>query len=378
MARSAIAAITIIERPAHRTRHGVDAALAIECPVGAACAAQHRIIISDVAARVLAFGNARFAHPNTEAHSVIKIRMMGVAGFMLGALVLCSAGPGQDRTIDAGGVTIHAVDSGTGTPIVLVHGYWDSAEISWATTGVIDALAAHHRVIAMDCRGHGRSGKPAGADAYGAEMVRDIERVLDDAGIERAHIVGHSMGAMITLRFAADHPDRTSSVVLIGAGAAPPGADPTLMVRVAEALETERTLRPLIEFIWPTGAGPPTDEQIAEIDAQAFTTNDPGVLAAVARGFPAFAVSDAEAAAIGAPAIAVVGSADPMRADVDRLALAMGDLPITTVAGADHMTVLERAELVAAILHHVDSVDHPAVPPPSDPDAPKAPEEHPK
>jgi pimeloyl-ACP methyl ester carboxylesterase len=73
---------------------------------------------------------------------------------------------------------------------------------------VIDALAKDFHVIALDCRGHGKSGKPHDVASYGREMVEDVARLLDHVQIRRAHIVGYSMGGMIAGAFSAAHPDR--------------------------------------------------------------------------------------------------------------------------------------------------------------------------
>jgi len=81
-----------------------------------------------------------------------------------------------DTTFDSNGVPIHYVASGSGEPVVLIHGF--SADLSmWDSVRV--RLASDHRVIAMDCRGHGRSGKPHEPGAYGIEMVNDVTRLLD-------------------------------------------------------------------------------------------------------------------------------------------------------------------------------------------------------
>src|SRR6185503_733917 len=84
---------------------------------------------------------------------------------------------------------------------------------------VMDALEkAGYRVVAMDCRGHGQSGKPHDPGQYGLEMVRDVVRLLDHMQITRAHIVGYSMGGSIATQLLVKHPDRLRTVTLLGAG----------------------------------------------------------------------------------------------------------------------------------------------------------------
>ena len=74
----------------------------------------------------------------------------------------------QDRYFDSSGVRIRYVEAGKGTPIILVHGFTRNIETNWLETGVLSALAKRHRVIAVDLRGHGKSGKPHDPSAYEA------------------------------------------------------------------------------------------------------------------------------------------------------------------------------------------------------------------
>jgi pimeloyl-ACP methyl ester carboxylesterase len=100
-----------------------------------------------------------------------------------------------------------------GPALILLHGYTDSHRS-------FDLLRPHlpegWRVIAVTARGHGQSDKPE-RNYAAADMAGDVQELLDVVGIERALIVGHSMGASTALRFAADYPERTAGLVLIGA-----------------------------------------------------------------------------------------------------------------------------------------------------------------
>ena len=104
----------------------------------------------------------------------------------------------QDRagSFESNGVRIHYLDRGSGEPGVLIHGFAGSYEHDWEAPGVITAVGtAGYRVIAMDCRGHGRSDKPRNSSQYGLEMVNDVIRLLDHLRTPRVHAVGYSMGA---------------------------------------------------------------------------------------------------------------------------------------------------------------------------------------
>jgi pimeloyl-ACP methyl ester carboxylesterase len=102
-------------------------------------------------------------------------------------------------------------DAGEGTPVVLLHGL--TATHRYVVMGSRALERSGHRVIAYDARGHGRS-DPAEPYDYAA-LAADLERVLDERGIERAVLAGASMGAHTLLRFAIEHPERALALVVI-------------------------------------------------------------------------------------------------------------------------------------------------------------------
>jgi pimeloyl-ACP methyl ester carboxylesterase len=130
----------------------------------------------------------------------------------------CAADPPATQTFDSNGVKLSYSVRGKGEPVVLIHGLLSSAGINWDLPGTTALLAKGYRVIALDVRGHGRSDKPAREDAYGPELVEDVARLLDHLKIKKAHVVGYSMGGIITAKFLARHPDRALSGTLGGMG----------------------------------------------------------------------------------------------------------------------------------------------------------------
>jgi pimeloyl-ACP methyl ester carboxylesterase len=80
-----------------------------------------------------------------------------------------------------------------GEPVVLIHGFASNIEAQW--TPVIGALKKDYKVIAMDIRACGGSGKPHDSKKYGIEMMNDVARLLDHLKIDKAHIVGYSVSA---------------------------------------------------------------------------------------------------------------------------------------------------------------------------------------
>jgi pimeloyl-ACP methyl ester carboxylesterase len=119
--------------------------------------------------------------------------------------------------IDIGDVTLHVRDTGTGEPVVLLHGWPDTGDL-WAHQST--ALeASGYRVIAPDLRGFGASSKPTDIGAYAAPaQVGDVVGVLDALQIPRAHVVGHDWGAAIAWMTAAFAPARVTSVTALSVG----------------------------------------------------------------------------------------------------------------------------------------------------------------
>src|SRR3990170_1627067 len=124
----------------------------------------------------------------------------------------------ESEAVAEDGTTIAYEDLGYGEPLVLLHGLTESRK-SWHEAGYVEQfLQRERRLILVDCRGHGRSGKPHDPAAYsGRRRAADIVAVLDHAGIRRAALVGHSMGGVIALATASYHPDRVGALIVNGA-----------------------------------------------------------------------------------------------------------------------------------------------------------------
>jgi len=122
------------------------------------------------------------------------------------------------QSFKSNGVKIAYFTQGKGEPVVLIHGWLSSAGINWALPGTSELLAKNYQIIALDVRGHGLSDKPLKDEDYGPELVEDVVRLLDHLKIKKAHIVGYSMGGIITANFVAKHPERVLSGTLGGMG----------------------------------------------------------------------------------------------------------------------------------------------------------------
>jgi pimeloyl-ACP methyl ester carboxylesterase len=129
----------------------------------------------------------------------------------------------QKRTVSLpNGEVLAYIDMGapSGRPVVLIHGYTDSAR-DWVP--MLPYVSKQLRLILVDIRGHGRSSKPECCYTR-LDFAYDIKLLLDALKVQKADIVGHSLGSIIAQTFAEYWPDRTDRVVLISStGGPPPG-----------------------------------------------------------------------------------------------------------------------------------------------------------
>lgn len=131
-------------------------------------------------------------------------------------LFCCVPLQAKENSVVFDDITIRYIDEGQGAPVILVHGFLQSAK-SWERAGMIDALVdSGYRVIALDNRGHGASSKPHDPAEYGVKMVHDIGRLIDHLNIEQAHFIGYSMGSRLINSFCDLNKKRCLSMVLGG------------------------------------------------------------------------------------------------------------------------------------------------------------------
>ena len=111
---------------------------------------------------------------------------------------------------DAG--SISTMQAGAGTPVIMLHGL-GATKASFLPT--VAALAEHHRAIAIDLPGFGDSAKPLNAPYHAPFFAREVVQVLDRLGIDRADVIGNSMGGRVAIEVGLRHPERVRHIVLL-------------------------------------------------------------------------------------------------------------------------------------------------------------------
>jgi 4,5:9,10-diseco-3-hydroxy-5,9,17-trioxoandrosta-1(10),2-diene-4-oate hydrolase len=123
-----------------------------------------------------------------------------------------------ERTVTVAGKPIFVAEAGTGPPVVMLHGGGPGASGVSNYSRNIDALATHFRVIVPDMPGYGRSAKGVDHDDPFGFLADTIRGLIDELGIDTAHLVGNSYGGSAALRLALDTPRRVGKLVLMGPG----------------------------------------------------------------------------------------------------------------------------------------------------------------
>jgi len=260
------------------------------------------------------------------------------------------------QSFDSNGVQISYADRGRGVPVVLIHGFTGTYARHWEAPGVMQALeTAGYRVVAMDCRGHGQSGKPADPAKYGMEMVADVLRLLDHLKIERAHVVGYSMGGAIANQLLVRHPERLLTVTLLGAGWA--GDDLTELTSMMNAMAdgfARKDASVLVRLVNSSATAQPSEQEIAAMNTALFARNDPQALSAVARTLPALMKVPADQLRkTTLPVLALIGDQDLSNLQsVHRMKDIMPRLEVVELPGATHASsVRPSAEPLVAFLN---------------------------
>ncbi|MFH1086941.1 MAG: alpha/beta fold hydrolase [Chloroflexota bacterium] len=229
------------------------------------------------------------------------------------------------------GVRIHYSTEGQGPPLVLQHGFANSAGV-WRRLGYVEALKAEYQLILVDARGHGASDRLHDPAAYElGSFVGDVCAVLDELGITRAHFFGYSMGAWIGYGLARLAPRRLLS--LIAGGHHPDGSD----FRLFQGLDG----RDPVAFLQAIEAM--IGEPLAPRLRQAMLANDLVALAALVQPRASQAVL---LAPVDVPCLLFAGTADRRYCGIAHCAQRLPQALFVPLEGLNHVQAIARSDLI--------------------------------
>ncbi|NTX50682.1 alpha/beta fold hydrolase [Myxococcus sp. CA039A] len=191
-------------------------------------------------------------------------------------------------TLQLEGFTLHYEESGQGIPVLLLHGLGSSG-VDWEL--VTPRLVNGYRLVVPDARGHGRSGRPAGA--YGVPLfARDVAALCDALGLKQVHVIGLSMGGMMGFQLAVDRPDLVRSLVIVNSG-------PELVARTVRRKFDFALRLTLLRFLGPKALAKvlapklfpkPEQESLRQRAIATFSANDPDAYLRATRGLLGWSV----------------------------------------------------------------------------------------
>ena len=239
---------------------------------------------------------------------------------------------------DVNGLHLYYETTGSGTPVVLLHGGMLNIELGFPD--LVPELAPRYQVITVELQGHGRTAD-IDREITPASSASDVVGLLDHLGLQRAHVVGHSMGAAVAIELAVSYPDRVLSIVPISATVRPDGmhedfSDPekmavsTRMPTAEDFEQMQSTYRRLS----------PHPDRFEEFLGRLSQSNADLV------GW-----TDAQLAGITAPTLFVIGDHD--FTTVPHAAMMLELVPgsrLAVLPGTTHMQAPRRTDLLAPML----------------------------
>ena len=225
--------------------------------------------------------------------------------------------PKNDYFTTSDAVKIHYMTLGDhGSWVVLIHGFTDTAQRMFFTTGIAQELAKTHRVVALDNRNHGLSDKP---QPNGAGRAEDTIELMDHLKIDKAHIHGYSMGGGITGQLLASHPERFLTAAFGGSGIAE--ADDDLRKKAA-AMDTPMPT--------PQGAEAAAFQRLRDIASK-------GRGAAAPTPRPVLQI---DLTKITIPVLAINGEFDAPHAKTQRMSRELKNFSNVILPGRNHMSAI--------------------------------------
>lgn len=184
--------------------------------------------------------------------------IVGVGLFMSTTATGTGIDPGEWHHALVHGHRLYYAMKGSGPTLLFLHGGGDSGEHSFARQ--IDVFAEHHRIVAPDQVGQGRSPDVAGPLSY-AGMMEDTATLLEKLHLQQVDVVGFSDGGILALMLAIRHPDLVRRLVISGVNVAPEGLNPDDLEELrATQTSTPKTIDEKLAHLWATS---PTESELS-------------------------------------------------------------------------------------------------------------------
>jgi len=256
--------------------------------------------------------------------------------------------PSTTGYADVNGLHLYYETYGSGAPLVLLHGGMLTIDLNFAS--LIPTLAQTHTVIGVEMQGHGRTANIDREITY-ANLATDIVALLDHLGIERAAVLGHSMGGGVALELAVNHPDRVSAIVPISASVSKDGMHPDLLD--PSTFETSSIMPTAQDFADFKGAYERLSPHPEQFDAFLMS------LSGMDSDFAGW--TDEQLAGISCPVLIVQGDND--FTTVPHAGVMLAKIPNSTLAvipATTHMQVTRRDTILLPVLEQFFA-PHPGV-----------------
>ncbi len=273
----------------------------------------------------------------------ISIALAGLGVVMLAAGYYYIAHQEEGSCFESDGARIHYFDEGVGAPVVLVHGFAANSDLNWRRPGMYQRLLDEgFRVITMDLRGHGKSGKPHDPSQYGERMVKDVVALIDYVGLEKVHLVGYSLGGFVALKAAVLYPDRWLTVTAMASGWDNPDNSHSFdAIQAAMAdYEAGKAVGPLINYFDETGEMKTGFFHTLMFKILTTYVNDRNSLIAVMKSSKIFGITEQEIKSVKVPVCSIIGDKDPFLNKAKALSGVVSNHQIIVIEGANHITTM--------------------------------------
>ena len=252
-------------------------------------------------------------------------------------------------------VPIYYIEKGKGEPVILIHGVLVNSDLNWKLPHISQKLSKHYRVISIDLRGHGYSAKPYGKENYGIKLVKDIADLMNELKIEKAHIIGYSLGGFISLKFATTYPERANSIVIGGAGwekSTPENLEK--LNKITTALRKNKDFTPLLELVGMKKKG--IDRIVIWIANEYYRKiNDLECIADLLDSSMELEVSEDSLKQCTLPILIIGGTNDPIFKNAEELAKVLPNAKLIQIENGTHMSTLFKKEFYEAIESHLEN-----------------------